>query len=359
MLYYLTQYKKTKLSTTGGIDDSQTTGIKLLNVDGVDITKPGVIAVSYSTPLDTTKIEYITYSSIDGSNILQGVTRGEDGFSAKTHAEMVDVAFIISRSHINNIVDLLGGVEAGVKIKTAIYDVNGNEVIKTPATTSAVNEITITNSATGNAVVVSATGGDTNIDLKLLPKGTGTLSVTGTTDYETNVTDDDDIPNKKYVDSKSTFRAILTPQSATFRASNYPQLVKNAGTNATDFTLDFDKDTDELCEWEVEIPSGITINSATLYVTFRMGSVTSGSVAWSSWILSLAEGEAWDTAGTTDDFDAETVQDTAGKVCKVSKALTTTTWSAGETLHIRLFRDVSRDDAAADAKFMNAILVIS
>lgn len=59
------------------------------------------------------------------------------------------------------------------KIGTAITDTNGNEVIKTPATGSAVNEITVTNAATGNAPQISATGGDDNIDLKLVPKGTG------------------------------------------------------------------------------------------------------------------------------------------------------------------------------------------
>jgi hypothetical protein len=36
-----------------------------------------------------------------------------------------------------------------------------------------VNEFTITNSATGNAPNISATGGDTNIDLNLTPKGIG------------------------------------------------------------------------------------------------------------------------------------------------------------------------------------------
>jgi hypothetical protein len=59
------------------------------------------------------------------------------------------------------------------KIGTAIADTSGNEIIKTPATGSAVNEITVTNSATGNAVEISATGDDTNIDLKLSGKGTG------------------------------------------------------------------------------------------------------------------------------------------------------------------------------------------
>lgn len=37
-------------------------------------------------------------------------------------------------------------------------------------------------------------------DLYLINNGTGTVSVTGTNNYENQVTDDDDLPNKKYVD---------------------------------------------------------------------------------------------------------------------------------------------------------------
>lgn len=57
------------------------------------------------------------------------------------------------------------------KITTSINDANGNEVIKTPATASAVNEITVTNAATGTAPSISATGGDSAIDLNLRGKG--------------------------------------------------------------------------------------------------------------------------------------------------------------------------------------------
>ena len=65
---------------------------------------------------------------------------------------------------------------------------------------TAVNYVDLTNAATGGAPTFTVTGTDTNVDLVFLPKGTGVLSVAGTTDYETNVTADDDIPNKKYVD---------------------------------------------------------------------------------------------------------------------------------------------------------------
>lgn len=61
-------------------------------------------------------------------------------------------------------------------VVTSINDANGNEVIKTPATASATNEITVTNAANGNSPTISATGSsDSNVDLTLTPKGTGTI----------------------------------------------------------------------------------------------------------------------------------------------------------------------------------------
>jgi hypothetical protein len=67
-----------------------------------------------------------------------------------------------------------------------MLDVNGQsigdgtlELVKFAETASAVNEITVTNSATGNAPEIASSGDDTNIDLKLTPKGTGKLNLDG------------------------------------------------------------------------------------------------------------------------------------------------------------------------------------
>jgi hypothetical protein len=60
-----------------------------------------------------------------------------------------------------------------------IGDESGNEQVKFATTASAVNELTVTNAATGNAPNVSATGGDTNIDLNLTPKGIGRTTLNG------------------------------------------------------------------------------------------------------------------------------------------------------------------------------------
>ncbi len=58
----------------------------------------------------------------------------------------------------------------------SINDGNGNEYLKFAQTASAVNELTITNAATTTAPQLSATGGDTNIDLKLAGKGSGVIA---------------------------------------------------------------------------------------------------------------------------------------------------------------------------------------
>jgi hypothetical protein len=60
-----------------------------------------------------------------------------------------------------------------------INDNNGNEEIIFTTTSSAVNELTIANAATGNAPEIAATGDDTDIDLKLTPKGAGNLVLDG------------------------------------------------------------------------------------------------------------------------------------------------------------------------------------
>jgi hypothetical protein len=69
------------------------------------------------------------------------------------------------------------------KIGTSILDTNGNELSKVTATSSAVNEFTIANAATGGNPTLSATGDDTNVSIAIKPKGSGeTIVGTGAAD---------------------------------------------------------------------------------------------------------------------------------------------------------------------------------
>ena len=63
------------------------------------------------------------------------------------------------------------------KIGTSILDTNGAELFKLTATSSAVNEITYNNAATGNKPTFTASGDDTNIGISIQPKGSGTVTI--------------------------------------------------------------------------------------------------------------------------------------------------------------------------------------
>lgn len=188
------------------LDAGVTAAATLNNITGIQ-NLPGVLIVDRvdangaETP---NKVEVIKYTATSGSTVTT-LTRGLAGTSDQDHAISAIVEFVPDvlwaqsvYDGLSQVIDPATGlidtskvVAAGTavtltgtetltnktltspKVGTAINDTNGNEIIKTPATSSAVNEITITNAATGNAPTISATGGDTNIDLTLVGKGTG------------------------------------------------------------------------------------------------------------------------------------------------------------------------------------------
>ena len=78
----------------------------------------------------------------------------------------------------------LAGVEAftnktltSPKILTDISDTNGNELVSFTTTGSAVNQVKITNAATGTAGPTINVEGETNVDLKIGAKGTGKVAM--------------------------------------------------------------------------------------------------------------------------------------------------------------------------------------
>jgi len=58
-----------------------------------------------------------------------------------------------------------------------IADANGNELIMLQTASSAVNQLEVTNAASGGSVVVGASGDDSNIDIDISPKGTGEVNI--------------------------------------------------------------------------------------------------------------------------------------------------------------------------------------
>ena len=123
----------------------------------------------------------VTFSATDKGDKLV-VAKANDG----TNPDIVDISFGLS-SIVSDTSPQLGGDldtnDFNIAFDDAhgINDENGNEQIVFQTTSSAVNQLDITNAATGNAPSIQATGGDSNINLQVGPKGTGLVEVLGAT----------------------------------------------------------------------------------------------------------------------------------------------------------------------------------
>lgn len=73
---------------------------------------------------------------------------------------------------MSSMLSVTGSIRASI-----IADTSGNAVLACSGAPSAVNYITVTNAATGNAVELSASGDDTNVSFDMAPKGTGNLTL--------------------------------------------------------------------------------------------------------------------------------------------------------------------------------------
>ena len=141
------------ISATGEAD----TGIDFENSEGEEILKLDAVASA---------INELTVSNAAASGtVLLEATGGDASIP------------VLLRGKGTGAVYLGQSTSQGVALVAdqPLLDSANNELIKFVATASAVNEITVTNSATGVNPVLSATGGDANIGLTLTPKGTGEI----------------------------------------------------------------------------------------------------------------------------------------------------------------------------------------
>jgi hypothetical protein len=106
-----------------------------------------------------------------------------DTWGTKVNADLDLLDAVFAAAGTGTSVGLNVGSGKNLKLVGDILDTNGNELLKVSATASAVNEVTLTNAATGNKPSLSVTGGDTNIGFELVSKGTGeiTAKVNGST----------------------------------------------------------------------------------------------------------------------------------------------------------------------------------
>jgi hypothetical protein len=151
------------------------------------VTVPDSVEKSYIVKNNTSGGFTVEFKTVSGTGYTFGATEKETRILISDGTNIVDTGF--SSVAINSVVEdttpqLGGDLDANghnILIDNAnfIGDESGNEQLKFATTASAVNEISVTNAATTNPPAISATGGDTNIDLNLTPKGIGRTTFNG------------------------------------------------------------------------------------------------------------------------------------------------------------------------------------
>jgi hypothetical protein len=167
--------------SNGAISNGKNAVIKLTGtITGNQVvTIPDGIEKTYIIENGTTGSFTVQFKTVSGTGVTFGTTDKSTKILFSDGTNIVDTG-VVSLTGIQTLTNkTITSPTITDPIINEINDANGNEEIIFTTTASAVNEITVTNAATTNAPEISTTGGDTNIDLNLTPKGLGRVTFNG------------------------------------------------------------------------------------------------------------------------------------------------------------------------------------
>ena len=346
-------------TTTLSVSDGSTGAVlshRMIEFTGT-ITGNQIVTI----PLDVQTFYYLR-NSTSGSYTVQFkyVTGSGDSFTFATTDKGDAVVFATANDGTNpDILTLPAGnvTTAGTqtltnktltspKIGTSILDTNGNEVALITATSSAVNEVTFVNAATGSNPSIDASGGDTNIGLALKTKGTGVIQAE---DSGGNVA-------AVKIAGKETIwvPAVAMYPNTTNGCADIAQVELSNGPEIK--TLDFDKDSDENAQFSVAFPKSWNEGTVTFQAFFTADSTNTGTVSWDLAGVAVSDDDTCNVAfGTAVAPTAKAHSGTANDldVTAESGAVTIAgTPAAGDQVFFQITRDVSDDSLTADAKLL-------
>lgn len=240
----MTDYFRKQKSLYSSTTNSFSTG------EGETVTPASVVGLPTDTAMVLTfdrtvagKLERIKGTITGGNFVIASGGRGYDSTTEQAHTSPA-VEYIPNAADNNELVDGLliahdqtGLHKSGIaltspKITTGINDANNNELLKVTATASAINELTLANAATGNNPSITASGGNDNVSINLVPKGTGRVQSNAVT--VPTISSTDTLTNKRI-----TKRVATTTDDATavINIDTTDEYQLSGIANATEFTL--------------------------------------------------------------------------------------------------------------------------
>jgi hypothetical protein len=170
--------------SNGALSNGKDQVIKLTGTiaGAINVVVPDGIEKTYIIENATSGAYTVTVKTSSGTGVTWGTTDKGTKMVYSDGTNVVDTAFTeVSSDYTPTLSGILdtNGNDIVVDNGGAIEDDSNNEYIKFAKTATAVNEVTITNQATGSAPSIAATGDDTNIDFNLTPKGIGRVTLNG------------------------------------------------------------------------------------------------------------------------------------------------------------------------------------
>ena len=180
----------TSWATNGAVSSVGLTATSgLLSVSGSPITTSGTMTITVAgtsggIPYFSASNGWASSGVLAASSIVVGGGAATAPSTITTGTGIVTALGITVNTTSGGLVTIDGTATLSGKTLTApkfadlgfIADANGNELLILDTVTSAVNELTLANAATGTSPTFTASGGDTNIGINLTTKGTGTVN---------------------------------------------------------------------------------------------------------------------------------------------------------------------------------------
>ena len=229
--------------SNGALSNGKNAVLKLVGTIGgaVNVTIPDSIEKTFIIDNATTGAYTVTFKTTSGSGVTWAAADKGTKMVYSDGTNVVDTAFTdLSSDYSPQLsADLdANGNDIIIDGGNSILDESSNEQIKFATTGSAVNEFTVTNAATGNAPALSVTGGDSNIDLNLTPKGIGRATFNGQGKIQSVA---EKVTNSATAATGTIAYDVLTQAVLNFTsdaAANWTLNIRGDGSNSLDSIMD-------------------------------------------------------------------------------------------------------------------------
>jgi hypothetical protein len=321
------------LDDTQYVENSTTTAESHLAI----IKATGTPGASRKIQVPLRTKHYLIWNAVTTYDLTVGGSSGgtitvPNGFMQHVFCDGTNVEACSPAVSVDGAINLMG---------QTMFDSNGNEMLKFTDTGSAVNELTLKNEAAGSNPGFTATGGDTNVGIDLIPKGTGVVR------------------------QGSTAVGLTGLQTIWVPAAAMRPTVSNGCADITDVettagrpdmqVLDFDTSADEHAQFQILFPKSWNEGTITFRVAWTTTATDTGTVAWGLQGVAVGDGDTIDVAYGTAVVVSDAGQSTAEDLYLTAESSAVTiagSPAVDQLCYFRIFRDVSADAMEEDARLM-------